>query len=129
MSCSFEDSLTYFKDENFDYNLSSRNYRHYPTIEFDLLFKVFIGDSKYIEKFDLNSRVDIIFTNIFKSMYKTNFLKCSSLKNHIKQFSESSLDDEFLEYLENCGILKCSKGEVQKRDELIEMITLLEVLE
>lgn len=128
MECSFEEALIEFKNENFDYNLSSRYYKENASIEFDFLFKFFIGDTEYIEKFDLNSRTDIIFNNIFKVLYNTDFRGYTSLKEHISSFSESSLDDQFLNFLEEHNLLECSSDERDKRDELIEIITLLEVL-
>ncbi|MGL5779273.1 hypothetical protein [Cetobacterium sp.] len=127
--CTYEDTLLQFKNENFDYSLSSKNYKNYPNIEFDILFKIFIGNSEYIEKFHLNSRTNIIFDNIFKVLYETNFSNYENLKKYITEFSQSSLDDEFLNYLESCNLLECDNDEMEKRDELIELITLLEVLE
>ncbi|MGL5964895.1 MAG: hypothetical protein ACRCZ2_10970 [Fusobacteriaceae bacterium] len=128
MDCSFEEALIEFKSENFDYNLSSKGYKQDAKIEFDILFKTFIGDTEYIEKFDLNSRTDIIFNNIFKVLYNTNFNGYINLKEYISRFSESSLDDEFLNFLEKCNLLECNISEGNKRDELIEVISLLESL-
>jgi len=123
--CSFDSCFVDFKKENFDFNLSAKNYKKSQgKIYFDFISQVFYGNEKYINQFDLNYRTNIIFNEIFKTLYNVIFTNYPNLKNYIKLFSKSTLDDELIDWLDNCGILNFS----HKRDNLIETIVLLENL-
>lgn len=122
-NCTFNICMINFKNENFDFNASSKNYNKSQKISFNFIVKVFFGNDKYINQFDLNYRTYTIFDEIFKVLYNCTFTGYPSLVNHIKSFSKSSLDDEIIEWFNNTEILNN-----YKKDNLIETITLLENL-
>lgn len=127
--CDYDRAFKIFRNQNFDFRICARGFSEEDKVVFDIISKTFVGSEiseKYIEKFDLNNRNEIIFLNIFKILYRTNFSGYPSLKDHLFQFSMSSLDDEFINYLDEIDILNCNIGESLKRDNLIELITLME---
>lgn len=123
--CKFYDCMNMFKIENFDFNLSSYNYKSEgESVQFDFLAKTFYGDLNYINQFGLNDRTDILFDDIFKLLYNTKTSLDVDPVSYVKIFSKSTLDDELIDWLDDSKILNDSS----KRENLIEVMTLFENL-
>lgn len=128
--CEFNLALDEFKKINFDYNIVAKNYKKSLNVEFDILAKTFIGNQEFIDKFDLNNRTDLLFLSVMTILYNTDFIGYKNLKEEVLNLhTKFSIDESFIEYLDNINLLKCNSNEIsKKRDNFFELITSLEMI-
>lgn len=116
----FSDCFDDFRMENFNpFN---------NDIEFDILHKIYIGDTSYISQFQLNSRTKTLFLNLFNILYDMTFnFPNGDFIIYLKSFSTNSLEDKIIDYLKKIRLIDdYGTKNSSKLNSLIEAIVLLE---
>lgn len=119
-SCDIQNSLKKMKDENFN--------PFAEDVKFDILHKVYLGNSRYIYQFKLNKRTKHIFQDIFNFLYDMDYTFTNDeFFKKIECFFKNKLDKELQLFLLLNNLIS-STGTVDsfKIKNLIETITLLE---